>query len=76
MAAARNFTFICGSDDYLVGRVGKERFEALAVDVSDEFSRETFNGFAVNVSEVEDAVNRFNVLRESMPVEMEETRTI
>lgn len=59
MAPARKFTFICGSDDYLVGRAGKDRFEALAADIADEFSRETINGFAANVGEVEAAVNRF-----------------
>ncbi|MES2697018.1 MAG: DNA polymerase III subunit delta [Verrucomicrobiota bacterium] len=59
MAAAKKFTFICGADDYLVGRLGKERFEALAAEVTDEFSRETINGFAANVGEVESAVNRF-----------------
>ena len=59
MAATRNFTFICGSDDFLVGRMGRERFEVLAAGVADEFSRETINGFAANVSEVESAVNRF-----------------
>ena len=59
MAAAKKFTFICGQDDFLVGRLGKERFEALAAEVTDEFSRETINGFAANVGEVESAVNRF-----------------
>src|SRR5689334_11477046 len=59
MSAAKKFTFICGSDDYLVGRLGKERFEKLAAEVPDEFSREVINGFAANVGEVETAVNRF-----------------
>lgn len=59
MAAAKKFTFICGGDDFLVGRLGKERFTALAAEVTDEFSREVLNGFAANVSEVEAAVNRF-----------------
>jgi DNA polymerase-3 subunit delta len=59
MAPAKNFTFICGSDDYLVGRAGKERFAALAAEATDEFSRETISGFAGNVGEVENAVNRF-----------------
>jgi len=53
------FAFICGADDYLVGRLGKERFEALASEVTDEFSREVISGFANNVAEVETAVNRF-----------------
>lgn len=59
MPAARNFTFICGSDDFLVTRLGKERFEALAAGTTDEFAREIINGFAANVGEVETAVNRF-----------------
>jgi DNA polymerase-3 subunit delta len=59
MAAAKKFIFICGSDDFLVGRMGKERFEALAAGVTDEFSRETISGFAANVGEVESTINRF-----------------
>lgn len=59
MATAKKFTFICGADDYLVGRMGKERFEALAAEITDEFSRETINGFAANVGEVESSINRF-----------------
>lgn len=59
MASAKPFTFICGADDFLVGRLGKERYAALAAEVTDEFARETINGFAANVGEVESAVNRF-----------------
>lgn len=59
MGAAKNFTFICGQDDYLVGRAGRERYEALASEITDEFSRETINGFAANVAEVEASINRF-----------------
>ena len=60
MASAKSFTFICGSDDFLVGRLGKERFAAMAEEAgADEFSREIINGFAANVSEVEAAVNSF-----------------
>jgi DNA polymerase III subunit delta len=59
MPPAKNFTFIGGADDFLVGRLGRERFDALAAEVPDEFSREIISGFAGNVSEVEDAVNRF-----------------
>jgi DNA polymerase-3 subunit delta len=58
-ASAKNFTFICGPDDFLVGRLGAERFAALAAEVPDEFSREVLSGFANNVGEVESAVNRF-----------------
>lgn len=59
MAPIKNFTFICGADDFLVGRLGAERYAALAAEVPDEFSREVLSGFANNVSEVEAAVNRF-----------------
>ncbi|HYP16041.1 MAG TPA: DNA polymerase III subunit delta [Opitutus sp.] len=59
MAGAKNFTFVCGPDDFLVGRVGAEKFATLAAEVPDEFSREVLSGFANNVGEVEAAVNRF-----------------
>lgn len=56
---SKNFTFICGSDDFLVGRLGKDRYAAMSIEVADDFARETINGFAGNVGEVESAVNRF-----------------
>jgi DNA polymerase-3 subunit delta len=59
MPAAKPFTFICGADDFLVGRLGKQRFDALTAEITDEFSREIINGFAANVDEVAAAVNRF-----------------
>jgi DNA polymerase-3 subunit delta len=59
MPAAGNFTFICGTDDFLVGRLGRERFADLARETPDEFAQEIINGFAANVGEVEGAVNRF-----------------
>lgn len=55
----KTFTFICGADDFLVGRVGRERHEKLVAEIPDEFSREVISGFANNVGEVETAVNRF-----------------
>lgn len=58
MSGAR-FTFICGSDDFVVGRIGKERFATLSAEAADDFSREIVNGFANNVAEVAAAVNRF-----------------
>ena len=57
--SGKTFSMICGPDDFLVGRAGKERFAALAAEVPDEFSREILSGFAANVGEVENAVNRF-----------------
>ena len=59
MAEEKKFTFICGSDDFLVGRLGQQRFDAATAEVTDEFSREVLNGFAANVGEVETTVNRF-----------------
>jgi DNA polymerase-3 subunit delta len=59
MADARPFTFLCGADDFLVGRLARERFDALAAEVPDEFAREVVNGFAGNVGEAAGAVNRF-----------------
>lgn len=59
MASGKNFTFICGPDDFLVGRLGAEKYAVLAEEVPDEFSREVLSGFANNVGEVEAAVNRF-----------------
>ena len=59
MPPAKNFTFVCGPDDFLVGRLGTQRFAELAAEVPDEFSREVLSGFAANVGEVETAVNRF-----------------
>ncbi|MEJ1971209.1 MAG: hypothetical protein WDM96_01370 [Lacunisphaera sp.] len=54
-ASNPGFTFICGSDDFLVGRLGQERFAAMAAAAgADDFSREIVNGFAGNVDEVED----------------------
>jgi len=60
---AKPFIFICGPDDFLVNRLGKERYDAFAAEATDEFSREVLNGFANNVAEVETAVNR---LREAV----------
>jgi DNA polymerase-3 subunit delta len=63
-ATPKPFTLICGTDDFLVGRLGRDRFDAMvAATGADEFGREIVNGFAGNVGEVETAVGR---LRESI----------
>jgi DNA polymerase-3 subunit delta len=59
MASAKKFIFVGGPDDFLVNRLGKERFDTLAAEITDEFAREVISGFAANVGEVETAVNRF-----------------
>lgn len=71
MAKAKSsaFTFVCGPDDFLVNRLGKERFEALASEAgADDFSREVVSGFANNVDEVETAVNRFREAVQTVPM--------
>ena len=68
-ATTSAFTFVCGPDDFLVGRLGRERFEALATEASaDDFSREVINGFAGNVDEVETAINRFRDAVQTVPM--------
>ncbi len=59
MPDAKPFIFVCGPDDFLVGRLGRERYDELAKEIDDEFSRETISGFANNVADVEAAINRF-----------------
>ncbi|HVZ66419.1 MAG TPA: DNA polymerase III subunit delta [Lacunisphaera sp.] len=68
-AAPKAFAVVCGPDDFIVNRVGKERFEALAAAAgADEFAREIVNGFAANVDEVEAAVNRFRDAVQTVPM--------
>jgi DNA polymerase-3 subunit delta len=58
---AASFSFICGADDFWVSRDAKALFEDATKDVADpEFGQEIVNGAAGNVSEVEDAMNRFS----------------
>ena len=67
--ATKNFTFICGPDDFIVNRLGAERFAALAAEANaDDFSREVVSGFAANVDEVETAVNRFRDAVQTVPM--------
>lgn len=62
------FIFICGADDFLVSRLGKQRFAELTREVTDEFSREVISGFAGNVGEVESSVNRFRECVQTIPM--------
>jgi DNA polymerase-3 subunit delta len=68
MASDRKFTFVCGQDDYLVNRLGQERFNELCKDIEDEFSRDTVSGFAGNGGEVEAAINRFRESVQTVPM--------
>lgn len=68
-ATTKAFTFVCGPDDFLVNRVGKERFDALVAEAqADDFAREIISGFAGNVDEVEAAVNRFRDAVQTVPM--------
>jgi DNA polymerase-3 subunit delta len=53
------FTFICGEDDYLVSEKGREWFAEQTKGIVDDLSKETIDGRASNVAEVEVALNRF-----------------
>ncbi|MGB0460543.1 MAG: DNA polymerase III subunit delta [Opitutales bacterium] len=52
-------TFICGDDDYLVSEEGRAWFTAQTEGLADDLSKEVVDGRAANVSEVEDALQRF-----------------
>jgi DNA polymerase-3 subunit delta len=68
-AASKPFTLICGPDDFLVNRVGRERFDTLAAEAdADEFARDIVSGFANKVEEVESAVNRFRDAVQTVPM--------
>jgi DNA polymerase-3 subunit delta len=56
--AARTFTFVCGSDDFLVGRTAAEHWAKLS-DGLDEFSREVISGYVGIVDDVATVVKRF-----------------
>ncbi|MGA2053613.1 MAG: DNA polymerase III subunit delta [Opitutales bacterium] len=58
-ATLRPFVFICGDDDFLVARRGRERFTELAAGLTDEFSREIIEGAVQNLGELEAAIARF-----------------
>lgn len=58
-AATKAFTFICGDDDFLVSRRGRELFTEMSAGLTDEFSREIIEGAAQNLDELEAVVGRF-----------------
>ena len=53
------FSFICGDDDFLIDKAGKEWYRDNVKDVADEFSQEVVDGRVDNAAGVELAVNRF-----------------
>lgn len=51
--------FICGDDDFLVDRAGKEAFAELSAGLDPEFGIEVIDGGAANVDGVANAVSAF-----------------
>lgn len=67
--SAHPFVFICGADDFLVGRAGRERFDAMVAETgADDFSREVISGFSANVGEVEASLQRFRESVQTVPM--------
>ncbi len=58
-ATTKSFTFICGDDDFLVSRRGRELFAEMSAGLSDEFSRETIEGRVQNLEELEIVLKHF-----------------
>ena len=56
---SKNFTFICGEDDFLVSVEGKKAFEAMTAGVLDDLSREVIDGNAGKVDDVLQSVAHF-----------------
>lgn len=66
--ASISFTFICGSDDFLVTRRGKVLFEELTKKIDDDFAKEIISGVAGNVAEVEKAISLFRDAVQTLPL--------
>ncbi len=58
-ATPPGLTVICGDDDYLVDRAGKEAFQRLTVGIDPEFGIEVIDGAALKVEAVREAVSSF-----------------
>lgn len=65
---SKEFTFICGADDFLVSRMAKALFEEKTRDLTDDFSREIVNGTSSKVADVEIAVGRFRQAVQTLPL--------
>ncbi|MGE9295412.1 MAG: DNA polymerase III subunit delta [Puniceicoccales bacterium] len=64
--SAKPFTFICGDDDFLVTREGQQVFAEKTKDIADDFAKETIDGAAQNMAEVETALNQFRSATQTM----------
>ena len=66
--ASNLFTFICGSDDFLITRQGKALFEDLTRVIDDDFAREIISGMAGNIADVEKAISQFRDAVQTLPL--------
>ncbi len=66
--ASKSFTFICGSDDFLVTRQGKVIFDELTHEIDDDFAKEIISGTTGNVTEVEKVVSLFRDAVQTLPL--------
>ena len=67
--AKPNFSFVCGEDDFLVGRRAREIYQEMSKDVEDpSFGCEIVVGSAGNLAEVEKAVNQFTSAIQCIPL--------
>ena len=67
--AAPNFSFVCGEDDFWVGRRAREIYQNMSKGMEDpSFGCEIVVGSAGNVAEVEKAVNQFTSAIQSLPL--------
>ncbi len=62
------FHLVCGPDDFLVQRLGRELWEQLSQGLADDFGREIVNGTAGNVGEVENSIRRFCGAVQTLPM--------
>lgn len=66
--AEKLFTFICGSDDFLVTRQGKALFEEMTRDIDDDYAREVINGSVGTVADVEKTIDQFRGAAQTIPL--------
>ena len=68
MAAAKQFTFICGADDFIVNRMGRTHYDEKTSAIEDDFGKEIIDGAVENVADVAVAVGRFREAVQTLPL--------
>jgi DNA polymerase III subunit delta len=66
--ATKNFRFIAGADDFLVTRLGKEAFQAMTRELTDDFAQEVIDGASNNIGEVQAAIRQFVQAVNTLPM--------